>query len=319
MRRHSFSTIAACTALLFLSSLFAQTGLAQNRENAERESIYIDACVALSLSDVEVPALESGLLLDVPVKEGDAVQAGQLVAQLDDRIARRLLEEAEKKLESAKARAADESEILAATARYRLTTEEYTKTLELAQRGSKSDFELQRAKYSMEASKYELERARTAKKIALLDQQTEEVRVAAARDSVERHKITTKIDGLVAERFHEAGEWVMAGEKVARVIRVDRLKVQGHLDGTEVDPFEVAGKPVTVTLEMARGRRVDFQGTITFVGIEKRGSNRYSVWAEVDNRKENGYWMLQAGSEVEMRIHLDRPTTNNGESSFSPE
>ena len=307
-RIYCFTSIAICLSLTLVTRV-------QGQDNAgtKPSRMLVENCVALTISDIDVPAQETGQLLEMFAKEGDAVQQDQLLAQLDDRVSQRMLEEAETKLESAKARAEDENEILAASARYQLTTEEYNKILSLAQRGSKSETEKRHAKYAMEASKYELARARTAKKIALLDQQTEAVRLAAARDSVERHKIESRIDGVVAERYREPGEWVTAGEKVFRILRMDRLRIQGLISASDVDPFEVAGRPVTVTATLARGRKVQFQGHITFVGVEKRGNNQYVIWAEVDNRMEQNYWMLQPGTEVEMIIHLDQPAVDSAQ------
>ncbi len=282
--------------------------LGQQQDNAAAPSSTVDLknCVVVLIEDIDVPALESGQLSEVFVKEGDAVKQGQVVAQLDDRIALRLQEESEQKHLSAKLRAEDENEVKAAEARVKLATEEYSKTRELRAKGSKSDFEFKRAQYSMESSEFDLLAAETARQIAAADAQAGAIRADTAKHSVERHKVASKIDGLILERFREGGEWVTAGEKIMRIARIDRLRVQGHVKSSLFDPHELVQRPVTVTLELARGRTAEFKGHITFVGIEKRGG-RHSVWAEVDNRLENDRWLLQPGSEVEMRIHLDQP------------
>ena len=293
------------TALLFCLpvTLFGQQ---ESSTSTAPPSVDLQSCVVVLIEDVDVPALESGQLSDVFVKEGDPVKQGQTIAQLDDRIALRFQDESQKKHESATLRAEDENEVKAAEARVKLAKEEFSKTKELRARGSKSDFEYKRAQYSMESSEFDLLAAQTARQIAAADAQAGAIRADTAKHSVERHKVVSKIDGLVFERFREGGEWVTAGEKIMRIARIDRLRVQGHVKSSLFDPHELVQRPVTVTLELARGRTAEFKGQITFVGIEKRGG-RHSVWAEVDNRFENDRWVLQPGSEVEMRIHLDQP------------
>ena len=291
---------------LVLCSCLNLIGQQQDNASAPSSTVDLKNCVVVLIEDIDVPALESGQLSEVFVKEGDAVKQGQVVAQLDDRIALRLQEESEQKHLSAKLRAEDENEVKAAEARVKLATEEYSKTRELRAKGSKSDFEFKRAQYSMESSEFDLLAAETARQIAAADAQAGAIRADTAKHSVERHKVASKIDGLIFERFREGGEWVTAGEKIMRIARIDRLRVQGHVKSSLFDPHELVQRPVTVTLELARGRTAEFKGHITFVGIEKRGG-RHSVWAEVDNRLENDRWLLQPGSEVEMRIHLDQP------------
>ena len=299
----SSSLLATLLLLLCCGSLLMSQQ--ESAPTVNPKSVELPSCVVVLIEDIDVPALESGQLSNVFVKEGDAVKKGQTVAQLDDRIASRLKEESQKKYESSKLRAADENEVKAADARVKLAMEEFAKTRDLRAKGSKSDFEFKRAKYSMESSQFDLLAAETARQIAAADAQAGAIRVDAASDSVARHKVTSKIDGLIFERFRDEGEWVTAGDKIMRIARIDRLRVQGHVKSSLFDPHELVRRPVTVTLQLARGRTAEFNGHITFVGIEKRGG-RHSVWAEVNNRLENQRWVLQPGSEVEMKIHLDR-------------
>ena len=109
------------------------------------------------------------------------------------------------------------------------------------------------------------------------------------------------------ELYREAGEWVNAGDKVLRIVQMDRLRVEGLLDTARYNPHEVEGRLVTVTVTMARGEKVEFKGYIVFVGLEKRAGNRVTVRAEVENRTANNRWLLMPGTDVAMRIHLGSP------------
>ena len=67
-----------------------------------------------------------------------------------------------------------------------------------------------------------------------------------------------------------------------RVARFDRLYVYGRMSSNQFDPHEVEGKPVTVTLSMARGKTEQFSGRVVFVSLEKKSSEFYSVYAEIE-------------------------------------
>ena len=48
----------------------------------------------------------------------------------------------------------------------------------------------------------------------------------------------------------------------------------------------------------------DLSGKITFVNTLVQAGGEYKVWAEVENREENGQWLLRPGLNVTMQIHM---------------
>lgn len=269
------------------------------------DTVTVFNCVAHLIDDIDVPAREAGQLVAMEVREGAMVSVNQLIARIDDRLARRQLDESTFKQEVANYKANDSSRIDTEARKLELYTDEYQITLPLYQKGSKTAQEFRRAQATMEIAVLELTNARNEKRIAEMEAQAEAVRVKAAQDSIERHGLLSPINGQVFEIFRQSGEWVSAGDKVLRVCRMDRLRVKGRVDGEQYDPSEIAGRPVTVTTVLARGRQVELSGQITFVALEKIGSSReFEVWAEVDNREENGHWQLLPGSSAVMTIRL---------------
>jgi multidrug efflux pump subunit AcrA (membrane-fusion protein) len=268
-------------------------------------NVVLRNCGVHLIEDVEVPAREAGQLLAVDVREGDLVEPEQMVARIDDQLARRQLEESTFKHEVADSKAKDGNKIETEERKLQLYTEEYEITLKLYQNGNKSETEYRRALATMQIADLDLATARNEQKIAGIDAKAEAVRVQAAQESIERHALISPVKGQVFEIFRQRGEWVSAGDKVMRVARMDRLRVKGRVDGRQHDPAEIAGKPVTVSATLARGRQVQLQGQVTFVALEKVGSaHEFEVWAEVDNQLDGNHWQLLPGSNVEMMIHL---------------
>ena len=85
---------------------------------------------------------------------------------------------------------------------------------------------------------------------------------------------------------------------------MDRLRVEGDVSAATYTPDQLMGKPVTVEVRFPRDRVVKFQGEVTFVSPIVNISGDYQVWAEVENREENGFWLLRPGLRAEMIINL---------------
>jgi multidrug efflux pump subunit AcrA (membrane-fusion protein) len=90
---------------------------------------------------------------------------------------------------------------------------------------------------------------------------------------------------------------------VFHVIQLDKLKVEGEIEFASFSPSQIIDRPVSVEATL-QDRKVQFEGRITFVKplLDPRGKT-FQVQAEVDNRKENGHWVLWPGMLVDMTIH----------------
>jgi multidrug resistance efflux pump len=150
---------------------------------------------------------------------------------------------------------------------------------------------------SIEKSKVEL-------RIAGLQAKVSEAELAAATEKVERRRIKSPLDGQVQKLNRHVGEWVQAGEPVLRVVQVNRLRTEGFLNISEFAPEEISGRPVTVQVVFARGRTETFNGKIVFVDPMVEAGGQYLVRAVIQNREENGQWLLRPGMNAEMTIQL---------------
>jgi multidrug resistance efflux pump len=111
-------------------------------------------------------------------------------------------------------------------------------------------------------------------------------------------------DGEVREIKRHMGEWVQAGETVLNVVQLNVMWSEGTLNVSDYVPNEILGKPVTVKVELDRGRKMTFPGKIEYVDQMIRPNGTYVVRAEVQNRLENGQWILRHGLPAQMTIEL---------------
>ena len=172
--------------------------------------------------------------------------------------------------------------------------------------GSVTDVELERLKLEWEKTGLQIEQAELERRLAALDATSKGVEVEAADKAIERRVIRSPLAGEVEEVIPHQGEWLQPGDPLARVIRTDRLKVEGFVDATRFNPADVRDRPVTVEARLAGDRRETFQGRI--VNVRPRmESGSYRVLAEVDNRQDDGEWLLRAGQFVTMTVHSGQP------------
>lgn len=277
----------------------------QAASNLGEKHVDLDTCIVSFIEDIELPAQESGVLRSLSVKEGQSFQKGQAIARIDDELYRKLLQQAQMQRDMALKRASDMTSIRAGRYKLKLASTEAAKSRKLLSKGSTSESEYKRARYSEQVAQEELVAAENEREMAGHEAHLEEAKVEEARVRIRRHSIRTEFGGYVIKKFRDAGEWVQAGEKVLRVARMDRLYVQGNISSKKLNPFEVADKPVTITLQLARGKETTFEGKIVSIGLEKQGSDLFMVKAAVENRPQEGFWTLLPGSQVKMRIHLD--------------
>lgn len=180
-------------------------------------------------AQVKIGARATGVLVNVPVKVGDKVAAGDLVAEIDTREIKAQIEQAEARYRLAQARA-----------------ERATKDL----------------KRKQELVAKELE-SQSVLDEALEDYRVNHAEVQAARASLDiltvqlsYYKIYSPIDGVVSQVAANEGETVVSGLQVSNLITVlapEKLELWVYVDETDVGQTRL-GLPVEYWVDAYPGR-----------------------------------------------------------------
>ena len=253
---------------------------------------------------VDFPALETGALLEMNVREGDTVPAGTTIAKIDDVLLKHQLRQALIRKNNAVRVGNDVTSIKAARKQIDLTRKRYETTRNLFVKGARSADEKMTAHFELERSQLQLQAAYVQQRDARGEAELESARASEVEDRIKRHIVASKFDGQVVDRYKQEGEWVTAGEPVARVARMDKLFVAGLLQNRQYNPAEVYKKKVVITAELARNESVQFEGEIVAIGpkVIQGTGNEFSVKAVVTNKMKQGQWVLREGSSVTMKI-----------------
>jgi HlyD family secretion protein len=231
-----------------------------------------------------------GRVTSRPVSEGERVQAGQLIAQLDDQdqtqqlvLRRAELAATEAALAELEAGsrpqeiAAVEATLRSAEAERERARLDFARSQEL--RGKEviadRDFETAQAQLKVaEARAAEAaERLKLAKegpRIETIHQaraRTDQARAAAALAQIQldNTRLTSPLTGMVLSHNIEPGEFVAAGTPVVTVADIAHVWVRAYLNETDFSRIH-HGQQVIVRTESFPGR--DFAGTVGFIASE---------------------------------------------------
>jgi macrolide-specific efflux system membrane fusion protein len=274
----------ACLIAVFVF-LMADASLLEAQDPGAR--IEVPSMLLRLVEQVDVPARESGLLAAVHVVEGQMVEQGAPIAEIDD--AEALINANRAKLECDIARANAENTVNVRFAKksVEVAEAELRRSVESNQRYPKSisESEMDRLRLVVEKGRLEVEQAEHESRISAITRQVKDNEQQAAQQKLKQHKITAPLSGVVVQVLRHRGEWVKPGEVVVRILRLDRLRAEGCVK-TEHWSEDLQGRPVRLVIDLPKSPSTEFPGKVVFVDPEIDPVNaQVRIWAEVENRQ----------------------------------
>lgn len=239
----------------------------------------------------------AGLVLEIPVRRGQAVRPGQVLLRLDAGEYEAQVTLAMRSLDAARA-AADEAVLMAEQA-----ARDHQRAKALAGQALLSEQALEEAGTRAEAAQASRQAARGRVRQA-------EAALAAARATLDKTTMTAPFAGMVLDVTTEVGEWISPSPPgvfippVVDLIDPDSLYVSAPLDEADVARVRV-GLPVRITLDAFRGRL--FPGTITYVSsyVETRQEQNRTLTVEADFSERDLPENILAGLSADVEVILD--------------
>jgi RND family efflux transporter MFP subunit len=189
-------------------------------------------------AEVQVGSRVSGILQSLNVSIGDEVQAGQVLAELDELEFEAGYDQAMALLETAGVEA-------------RFATVDADRARELHAGGVISDMELDGAERNQQVAGASLKQA--------------EANARSAQIQLDYTVIRAPVSGVVASVSTQVGETVAASfssPTFVTIIDLDRLEIWAYVDETDIGRVEV-GQRATFTVDTYTG--TEFQGTVTAI------------------------------------------------------
>ena len=206
---------------------FASTDLYTVRTGTIARTIPVTG----TLTPVErtmVKAKVAGDIVELAVREGDAVRQGQLVARLDPTDFGLRVREREAQLRSAQAQLAQAQ-----------------RTLENNRRLLEKQFISQNA----------FDNASSAVDVALAARDAATAQLNQARKALADTRIAAPMSGVVAERFAQVGEKLSADARILSIVDLSRMEIEAPVPASEIAAVRV-GQPVALSIEGIDGEQV---------------------------------------------------------------
>ena len=229
---------------------------------------------------VEVTSRIAGHVSEVPVRIGDAVQAGDVLSRLDDAVLRRRVRETEAQIRAQRSIAQNAKIAVEAAER------DVVRARGLTSSGAVSQQELD-----------ELETARRQREAeqATAQAQLEEARarLAVLKEDLRDTSVRAPFTGIVARRDVDVGAFVQPGMPLLRVVARDPLRIRFRVPEQELQGLEaglsfqldtrlVATEPTTGTVTRLSGEVSAADRTLLVEGVvEQHGALRPGMYADV--------------------------------------
>ena len=272
----------------------------------------------------DVAPQTAGKVVAVGVDIGSQVRRGQMLVRLDDAELKLHVDQAAAQVEQAKAavRQAEEkiglrpgqafdpnrvAEVAAARVTLELAEKNLVRASKLIESGdvSRSFYDEQRARRDQLKEQYEVALAQARQNFASVDVARTNVanaqaQLALARRSLSYAVIPAPIDGYVAERTADLGEYVSPQQKVVTIVRTNPLRIRIDIPEQAI-PEVRTGQSVSITTSAWPDR--NFSGRVARIAPNVSATSRtLTVEAEI----ENSSGALKPGQFATVRILQER-------------
>lgn len=267
---------------------------------APERHIAVDGLVRL-IEYVDVPARRDGRLEKFVVKEGAYVQHDAILGRIDAAEARLTLERTQLEHQLAVERANSVIALKSARLIQEVSNGEFQRAIlaKQAAPASISITEFERLRLEAEKSTNELTRLTEEQRFAALTAQSKSVEMQLARLAVEERQVLSPIDGIIVQIHRREGEWVHQGEKVIRIVRIDRLRVEAYVNlHSALSSLDNARAVFDVDFPDLPSQQ--FEGEVVFLNPEADPVNgQIRIWAEIENRGR----LLRPGQRGRLKVY----------------
>ncbi len=313
--RRVVTSAILCSAVLalFASALnaFQEGDDASNLSHVSSDNVSIIDGDVVTLQGVLDPietlrlaTRDPGIVTQVFVAEGSTVSAGDPIAVLNDEMVGAEVSAAKNELQIARQETKNDVDLQYA----KISSEVNQQVLIRSRRASEqfaksvSGTELERLRLEYERSRLSGLQAEREQDIHRLTESLKSDQLAIAKIRLKNRTIVSEIEGTVVEVFHTPGEFVNAGEPIARILNLNRLRVICDGSARKINPSQLSDEAV-FKFAQPGGREISLPAKITFLSPEIDPVRQtFSIWAEIQN--EAG--VLRSGNVGQLEIKLKK-------------
>ncbi len=261
--------------------------------------------------EVEISSDVSGEIVKLPVKEGDRVEKGEMIAKIQPDIYESALNRAEASLNNSKAQLANaKAQLSRIKARFKNAKATYDRKKRLYQKDSAiSEAEFLQAESEYESNRADVEAQKETVKAARFSVQSAKASVKEARDNLQKTTIHAPREGTITGLKVEEGERVVGTDQMSGTKMMNVSELQDMEVDVEVNENDIVRVAVGDTAEV----EVDAYLDQDFKGIVTEMSNTASSSSEGSNEVTDFPVKVRI-----LRSSYDHMVADSNESPFRP-
>ncbi len=213
-------------------SIDAQENRSPQAVEGQSQEIVIVDCRVGYLTEIDIPALDSGLITNLIAKPNMALSQGSLLASLDREtlLIQRRSAELRRTLLNERLDNRVEADFADTAYEEAKVANEIDEELYKRNPGAIPTANLRKSRLSLKRAELERERVRKIRREAELELETHLAEIAQIDEALRRRDVSSPSDGVVLSVLHAAGEWVSQGETIARIAPMHQLSVTAIVD-----------------------------------------------------------------------------------------
>ena len=231
-----------------------------------------DATGTFEATEVTVSSEAAGRILRFEVEEGDRLQAGEPVGEIDTVqlvLQRKQLERQRASVRSGRPDIARQ----AAALREQIAKQETERkrVANLLRDGAATSKQLDDVDAQIRVLKGQLDAllSTLGNSAAAIDESSSmiDLQIAAIDDRLAKCRIVSPVTGTVLAKYAEAGELASVGRPLMKVADLDHIRLRAYVTSEQLAGIRL-GQEVTVTADFGGGERYDYPGRIVWIASE---------------------------------------------------
>tara|TARA_R110002049_G_scaffold285698_4_gene467110 strand:+ start:285230 stop:286297 length:1068 start_codon:yes stop_codon:yes gene_type:complete len=247
---------------------------------------------------VDVSSKYAGRVTEITVNEGDLVEPGQLLAQLDTMELQKQMQKAlAQKAEAEESLAETDAEIVRCQSELALAEKNFERSAKLVQQNAISVEQHETRKTQMESAESVLKVAEAHRRTAQRAIEAVQAEIDRIQTQIDDFTLTSTVKGRVLYRLVETGEVLAAGGKVLTVLDLSDIYMEIYVP-SEVATQLAIGSEARIALDFAP--QYTTPARVTFVSPEAQFTPK-----QVETLKERDKLMFRV--KVQIPSELVRP------------
>ncbi len=217
------------------------------------EKTLVDAYGNFEAIEVLVSAETAGVIIDFPLKEGDRLEKGQLVASIDTIQLVLQKEQLQSGKSSLGARINTlDAQVSASRVQLENLLREKLRIDKLVEGGAATSKQKDDIEGQITLIEAQISATESQKASVYAERKTLDIQISQVEDKIHRSMVKSPIDGTILSKFKEQGELASPGQPLCKVADMDELILRAYISGNQLSSVKT-GARVTVQFDVEQG------------------------------------------------------------------